>query len=220
MTIADLIQMPCVILSVGKTESGKTHMIKYLLKCLAMKGRFNYGCVISSTLFEGEWDCVPEQNRAFPTQARKYICRIIKYQKRWKEQGILMHSFIVLDDCIGAINFNDALWTQIVTTLRHYGVTLFVNTQYYCKLPAVFRSQAGYIFFMKMLNDRELRAAYEGCFPFMKYREFKEFVKERTGDHKCIFVDNKCSSNCTRDMYKIIKAPQYIIPFTLIFNYY
>jgi hypothetical protein len=216
--ITDSLQIPGITLIIGKTQSGKSHLLKYLLKALYLEGRFSFGCVVSMTSqFTNDWDCIPRNFHLTPDRTEDYLKKsLLPKMAQLKSAGYYVPAFIILDDCLGELKWNDAFWTQVATTVRHYNISLFITTQYLKKIPSVIRSQCSQYFFLKMMNQLELKGAYEQCFSMsMKYDQFVNFIFENTKNFKAIFVNNHSLDN--ENLYQVIQAPPRIMPFYMRF---
>jgi len=207
MSISYLLQIPGITLVIGKTQSGKSHLLNYIIKNLYFEGYFKFGVVISSTsLFNDEWTCVSKNFHIVPDRAEQYLKSLLIKMAKYKQLKINVPGFIIIDDCLGALKWRDDFWTQIACTIRHYNLSLFITTQYLNKVPSVIRSQCSQYFFLKMLNMRELKSAYEQCFSmFFKFNDFIKFVAENTKYYNAIYVNNHSLNN--DDIIKIIQAP-------------
>jgi len=90
----DIIKTPCLITFFAKKFSGKSSTMRYVLHSLIKAGRFDYGFVISPTgIFNGDWDC------------------ILNMQKKLISMGQPKNAFLILDDCVGSVNFNSKFST-------------------------------------------------------------------------------------------------------------
>jgi len=215
--LSQLFKIPSHTVIVGKTDSGKSHILKLIIKIYVHKVYFHLEQLLTTTSFNGDWDCIPKDFHINPNNAEAYIKQLLIILKKLKLQGITVHGFLIIDDCLASLSWNDSLWTKVATTIRHYGVSLFITTQYFLKLPPVIRTQASQLIFMKMFVNKELKACWESCFPFMKYSEFIDFIRKNTQKYSAIFVNNHAQTNNDSELYKIIKAPAYIAPFFLKF---
>jgi hypothetical protein len=216
--LIDQLQIPGITLIIGKTQSGKSHLLRYLMKCLWLNGSFAFGCIISLTSqFTHDWDCIPKRFHLTPDKAEHYLKTILlPRMAQIKARGINMPSFILIEDCLGELKWNDSFWTQLATTVRHYNISLFLTTQYLKKIPSVIRSQCSQYFFLKMMNQLELKGAYEQCFSMvMDYKTFLQFILENTQNYKSIFVNNHSLDNS--DIVQVIQAPNSISPFYMRF---
>src|SRR5690242_9160553 len=133
---------------------------------------------------------------------------MFNYHDMVQKQGIDLQSILIIDDCLGAIKWGDDFWTQVVTTCRQFGISIWIITQYLNKIPPVVRASTSYYFFLKMISKRELDACYEQCFPWMTKDEFNKFIQTYTEGYQAIMVDNKTQSNDPKSMYKIVQAPK------------
>ena len=105
-----------LILFYGRTGCGKSSLMRHLIWLLSVREkRFNHGWVISPTAFNGDYDWMPS-DKVMPEFSEDIIEQILAFQKRCLKPG-----FLILDDCIGHINFGSQLWARLATSGRHYG---------------------------------------------------------------------------------------------------
>lgn len=201
--MADLIT-PSIILLSASPGSGKSYMIKYLLKTLCAKGRFELGLVFCQTVFNEGYDYLPK--KAVSMYNENKLKKFILSQKKLIEEGNPRDAFLILDDCIGAIKWNSDLWTHIITTFRHYRITIFISTQYVYKIPPVVRACAFYSFVYSPQEGRTINALWETFGMTMSKQQFTDMLIQNTGNYYAILIDNK--QNDASQRYKKIKAPQ------------
>ena len=160
-------------------------------------------------------DYIPSKYHIKPSDCEEFLeTKLFNTLSKYISKGYTsFNGFIIIDDCLGSINWNLPIWTKIFSTIRHYKLSIFVLTQYLHKVSPIVRTQAASYIFLKMLNWNELKAAYDCAFNYMTFDAFKDFVKFNTNNYNCIFVNNHSTSN--DNIYKIIKAPEFIYPFTL-----
>jgi hypothetical protein len=121
---------------VGKSERGKTHMLRYLLYhgCSRVNDPFQFGLIFVRTKFKSAYK--------FHKLARPYVrvyegflletlkAYVRNLEQRYKKYGKLEPSFLVFDDLVGVLN-NDNSWFQnFIGTYRHYNITIFIAVQY------------------------------------------------------------------------------------------
>ena len=165
------------LLFIGKSFSGKSHLSKYLLYRLALAKKFHYAALISTT-GQFNWTCIPNNWMFKPSQCQQLLSRMFNYHDHLQKQGIQLQGILIIDDCLGAINFRDEFWTQVVTTCKQFGISIWIITQYLNKVPPVIRASTSYYFFLKMISKRELDACYDQCFPWISKSEFDKFIQK------------------------------------------
>jgi hypothetical protein len=211
------IEYPANLLFIGKTNTGKSHMAKFLLyACTAGRKQslFNYGVVISNTIHVNpDWNCVPKGFQVTPAQSEDMIKKVVAKQTQYPQ----LKAFIIIDDSIGCIDWNAPHIQQLYTTGRHYRISIFTISQYLYSLKPIIRNMTSYYFLLKTITQRDLKAYYEQCFSFMKYQEFLQFVQHKTDNYGCILVDSKTNSNDPNQMISVVRAPAQIPNFYLNF---
>src|SRR5271156_1373296 len=121
--IAELLRLDINILIIGASNSGKTYLSKYIVKSL-FGNKVDYFIVISPTIYNGDWDCIPPQYQFAPQDEKTIenaIQNVINYQIKHIKDDI--HVEIIIDDSIGAIKFNSPFFTKLYA-YRHPKITL------------------------------------------------------------------------------------------------
>jgi hypothetical protein len=121
---------------VGKSERGKTHMLRYLLYhgCSRENDPYQFGLIFVRTKFKSAYK--------FHKLARPYVriyegflletlkAYVRNLEQRYKKYGKLEPSFIVFDDLVGVLNNDNAWFQNFIGTYRHYNITIFIAVQY------------------------------------------------------------------------------------------
>ena len=92
-------------------KTDENTMIKYIMRCLAHK--FQHGMVFTSTLFTSSYSYLPSKVVSFFNMNK--LKRFIKYQKQQVIKNNNVVAFLILDDIVGCINFNDKIWSMLFT---------------------------------------------------------------------------------------------------------
>lgn len=214
-TITDLLKQDININILGKRNTGKSHLTKYIIKNLFIKSMIDYVIVISATLYTGYWDCIPKKYQYYPKDAEIAIKKVLTFQKAHKNENI--HALIILDDCLGGIKFNDNFYTSLYTTCRHAKTTIITIAQYPKKLPPLIRDNADFLFILKQNGKDALESIHLDYFYFMSNEQFFKYINDNTNDYKFIMIDLRTKSTNDNDIYKIGRAPADIGNFTLEF---
>jgi hypothetical protein len=207
------LKTPALIGFYGKKFTGKSHLLKYIIRALCTTGRFDYGFVISTTAFNGAYDWMPE-GYVLDHFMEDFVIRLLAYQKANSEKK----AFLVLDDCIGSVKFNSPIWDKLAISGRHYRLTIMYTTQRPVKIPPVMRENSEYVFLLKTqdIASREcLWKQYAGGIP---KAQFFKIMDKSTQDYGAIMIDNQSQSNKATDMLKRVRAPATIKPFKLEFK--
>lgn len=198
------IHTPSIMLFVAGPESGKTHLIKYMMYRLVGKGVFVRGIVFCPTYaLNNSYNYIPE-SYVYPRYEDEYLKNFLRYQRDNKQKP----AFLILDDCIGSLNFNSKIISHLFTCYRHYNLTIFLSTQYIYKIPPVIRECATFAFIFFTSNMRSIEALQQTYFTDISKDQTLQFITNNCNEKgKFILVLNQNQQN----KYIISKAPA-IIP--------
>jgi hypothetical protein len=130
-------------------------------------------------------------------------------QKQMIQMGTPKNAFLILDDCVGSVNFNSKLWDVLATTARQYNITIIVTFQRFKKCPPVIRQNSEYVFVLKMIDDPSLQVLHEELgSSFADYKQFKAFIIRNTENYQCVMINNNTPNTAINNMFSILKAPQ------------
>jgi len=200
---------PSIILISAGPGSGKTNLIKYILCDLFSKKKLFYGIVFCPTSFNDSYSFLPSKY-IYSQYDEDVVINLINLQiKQIKSNNQAKPCFIVFDDMIGSINFNSHLFSKLVSTFRHYNVTLIFSVQYLYKVSPVLRECVSLFITFYQPTKRSIEAIYDTYMnEFESYNECKEFIQNQTKDYKFIMVitnekpENKYVISCAPLMNK------------------
>ena len=115
---------------------------------------------------------------------RALLQKIIRYQSSPNAGRMLL----ILDDCIGSLNFNHAEVSQLFTTYRHLKCTIMLSSQYIYKVPPLIRECAKYAFLFAQRTMRSMEALFDsyGASKFSKKNEFIKFLRKNTENYNTL----------------------------------
>jgi hypothetical protein len=210
------LQIPYLLIINGTQGSGKSHLIKYLMRENFLgPNKFDYGIVFSNTAWEhGSWDYLPE-NFVYEEFNESALTNLMKLQKENHKKGIKTNAFVIFDDCLDdAEQFTGASIKKLSTQLRHYNITIIISTQYPHLVPPRLRANSMYSIFFNIGSGRRgkdsLFQAYGGM--FKDFTTFNEYYNNNIKDHKFIMY------NKDEDKYCTYRCPETIPPFIFKYN--
>ena len=180
-------------LFIAMSNSGKTFLQRHLLKQMTDCKRFKWVYVISPTKFNHEWtDIVGDKNVAdeFDEAA---IMRLLKHLAKIAEKGKQNPGLLILDDCMGSVQFHNKIFAKLASTGRHYaGLTVWASFQYYFKVPTVMRENAAYLFMLNQVNMKVAKALLEekANLVYENARELKDEFKRRTDNYGVVVIQS------------------------------
>ncbi len=214
LEILGIIQRPFSAIINGKSGSGKSHVLRYIMREISKSDKpFDYGVVMSNTAWEGSFDYIPKKY-IYEDFNEDVIKNLIKLQKNNLEKKIQKQAFIILDDCCSENEFTNNVIKKLFVMGRHYNISTILTTQYVHLVPPVLRSNSFYnLFFNIGEGYRELQSVYQAYGGrFTSYSDFKEFYYNNIRCHKFIMW------NCQKDNYQVYRVPQKIPYFKLSYN--
>lgn len=195
----------------GKSNSGKSHLVRWLMREISIHNPFSYGIVMSNTAFEGSFDYIPNKY-IFEDFNEDIIRNVIKIQKKNIERGYKNRAFIVLDDCCSQNEFMNPVLKKLAVMGRHYFISIILTSQYTNLIPPTLRSNSNFSIYYDIGEGvREMRAVYESYGQrFKSYDEFRQFYYKNIENHQFIMY---CDSE-----YKVFRCPEKIPQFKITFN--
>lgn len=195
---------PSIIIINGSPGSGKTNLLKYLLVSAFKKNQLAYGIVFCPTAFNQSYNYL-DNKYVFTGYNEEVLINLMNVQiQQLKNNNKCNPSFVVFDDCIGTIDFGSSFFNQLISTYRHYNLTLIFSTQYLYKLTTLIRSCCTYFITFNESIKRNIQAIYETFMgEFDTYNLCKKFIQEHCKDYKFIVVLCNKSDN----KFLVCKAP-------------
>ena len=212
----------------GKSFSGKTHMMKSMLKTI--KNRFDKVYIFCHTYqiyCDGDYCYVPQQN-AYTELRPDVISKVFEEQKelyiennKRKKKRNIPNILMIFDDIISENEVRHCqVFNQLYIEGRHYGITVIVNSQSISGgtgIPKIIRDNTNYVvsFFVPSQYDRELLLKQYGS--ILHWKQGDEYFRNITADkYHCVVFD--CIKTEAREysemMYKYC-APEKTPNFTI-----
>lgn len=121
---------PCFIVLIGKPKSGKTYAVKSLMAQFQKHQPFTFGIVWTGTKFNNAYDFLPD-NRVMETYSEDSLLGYIDVlKKKQKASGKPNKpNFLILDDLMGIVKWNDTRIVNWTGNFRHTNTTVFVTAQ-------------------------------------------------------------------------------------------
>jgi len=201
---------PFIAIFCAKPDSGKTYKSRYicqeLMKPAPSQNKYwDKGSkaideiyAYSSTKVNGDYAWLPETQTSdhFDENA---LNKLIDYQngrrdpKTKKCPGIA----VMLDDMVGAIDWESKWMKHLFATHRHYGIYLFAMTQYIRAIPAFLRRTANYVFVWPQPDDESWGIIIKTWFPWriMTDRLPKDTKKTKQIDATIDFIEETLEVN-------------------------
>lgn len=191
------INHPSCITLTGANGSGKSHLIKYIIKSMD----FEVIIIFTNTSFTGAYDY---QNNIICLNTIDYDVKLKKIMNIQKKKSVKL--LTIYDDVAGSIKDSKVLKT-FISQNRHFNTTIIFSAQYYSMISTYMReiSQYDIIFDIKTLSS--LKGVYENYFvnDFDTFIEFKKKIKNLLKKYHFLFSDKE------KGIKTIMLCPSHII---------
>jgi hypothetical protein len=209
------LKWPHLACFVAKRNSGKSHLMKYLLYNEARRQSFKTVFVISPTSFNGEWDILVGKKNVSNIYSPTWLENLLTAQSKLVKKKKPNEMLLILDDCVGSAKFNDEVMTKIAIAGRHYKLTCWISSQGYTKIPPLIRTNCDYMFIMNKIPRPVIERCLEEFPPdrddISNWRSLSDYAAKVTRDYGVLLIDN--SGGCTKHMR--IRAPASIPVFKI-----
>ena len=178
---------------VGTCGSGKSYLIKYMLR--SMRRSFNFVVVFSNTAgFTKDYEFLNEIGMPHAIHSSLNIetitAKVMEIQKKNRLQNRLRNVLIIFDDCFGNVG-NSKIFKNLVSTYRHYNISIIFSTQYVSGATTFLREISNYVVIFNQRTQNALRLTYENYFAadYENFNEFKQHFKNSLLDYHFYFID-------------------------------
>ena len=182
---------------VGFCGSGKSTMIKNLIEALMVKKQLDYVGVFSNTsAFTDDYDFLKDHkdlrsNLFTSVNADKTIGKIMKIQKVNREKNQKKQIILIFDDIFGTLK-DSKTFKDLVSTYRHYNISVIFSVQYITGIASYLRELSQYIVIFDQRTLHSLKLCYESYFQDVEtFNDFKKLFKAKLQNFKFFFIDRK-----------------------------
>lgn len=186
---------PVIIAAVGEPRSGKSTLIKALIRYWAQAKYFKWILVITGSKFNGDFDFIKNDAAVWDgydeERFKKFFDKLKKRAEILKKTGKkLPKSIIVLDDVMGTLSNSD-WFKSTVTRFRHYNVTLIIAAQYAAEskgCSTIFKACVDIAFMFPSLMANQVAAMHRSWGGWYKNEDdFKALIMDvMQVDHRCL----------------------------------
>ena len=194
------------ILIASKRASGKTVLIRNILKYLLDKYEYDFIILFSDTAkFNGDYKFIDEKLIFKTDELEDKIGRLLKIQEKNITNDKIVNGLILLDDV--KIHAKSKELINLSSMGRHFKITVVISIQYPKQLiSSAIRNNLDYIFYSD-LGELALRAIYESIHIPYSFKDFQRFTDDNNNNYQFIFYDGRTQNKNER--LKIIKAQEY-----------
>jgi hypothetical protein len=211
-----------IMVFVGKPKSGKSFMIRALMKQFGRQGIFKFGKVFSGTgKINTDYDFMPEggvDGDFSEAKLQTYIGKLTKWCEDHKGKK-LPPNFLILDDLLGILRPNSGVFSHLISMHRHLSLTIIIVSQYLVKVVSTtLRELTNHAFMFRSQFKNTRQALFNGFGQICENEEeflrlYDDAVKEK---HACLKYTADAPS--VAEAYISYKAPTDDKPFTLKFE--
>ncbi len=202
----NFIKTPFSLTLTGHCGSGKSHLIRYLIKSFQQNLFFDFICVFSQTAnFTDDYTFLKETETKSgifsPMYANEKINQLMRIQKKNREANIKKNVLIVFDDCFGIVK-DSKVFKDLISTHRHYNFSIAFSTQYITGSSGYLREICQYAAIFEQRSATSLKLCWESYFQeFATLKEFKIFFKNKLPKYHFFFVNRADNTK------RIMKCP-------------
>jgi hypothetical protein len=192
----NFIKLPFIVNIAGHCGSGKSYFISYMVRSLA--NSFNCICVFSNTaLFTDDYAFLQALNKpelktfVFSSlQAEETIKKIMAIQKKNRQSDCKRNVLIIFDDIFGSIK-DSKVFKDLVSTFRHYNISIVFSAQYITASASYLREISNYIVIFHQRTLNALKICYENYFiaDYENFNSFKQDFAKKLQKFNFYFID-------------------------------
>ena len=199
-----IIKTPCLLTCYAKRNSGKSHLLKHLLKDCMKRKKFNWILIFSATKFNGEWTDIVGEKSVYDDFNPEMVNALLENQAKLVKKKKAKPGLLLFDDMIGTTNFKSDIISKIAIASRHFLISCWITAQYVTKMPPLIRQNSDIVLVLNSVNERIARIIYEE-FPTTSFKSWKDvetYFNENTKNYGCVLINN--SQECH---YSFVRAP-------------
>lgn len=183
-------KIPFILVAVGKPNSGKSHLLKYLAYEMIESGKMDSIYLFGGSVLSGNYDYLPEGY--YGNYNEEEFKNILLWQIERVEKGEAKNIMIVFDDVMNLVNqFKSNLFRKIISEFRHYKISFVFSLQYLKSVPPLMRECSTHCVLFRTGNKLSLDAIHENFMNEMKNsKEVREFINKITKEkYSFLFID-------------------------------
>lgn len=202
------IKAPFTINIAGYCGSGKSVCIKYIVQSFMASDKFDCILVFSSTgNFTKDYEFLKQydvKSAVLSTLVvEEKMRQVMKIQKSNRENNKRTNVLIICDDIFGSIK-DSKVFKDLVSTHRHYNISLIFSIQFISGAATFLREICQYVIIFDQRTKTSLQACYENYFmgEFENFKEFKDHFTKKLAKYHFFFIDRS-----TTEKPKIMVCP-------------
>lgn len=207
------INYPSISCLCAEPKSGKSHLIKYMIYNATQENKY-FDYVVVFTMTPEDYTYV-DGKYVHTNFTEDKLKKIMRLQKRFKEQGRNINALLVFDDVIGTIKFEKPLFTELNSRYRHYNLSIYYTTQYPTNLPQVLKNCATYAMVFRQTNVYAIRSLYTtfGTTSFKTMELFTQCIETACVNFAFLLIHKMADEMKGEKKVRVCRAPQQIPDF-------
>lgn len=184
-------EKPQVMTFVGACGKGKSFLLRNLIKQFSKQGVFKFGLVFSSTEFNPDYDFMPKgsvHGNYSEASLKRYMDKLKNYLEE-NPGSKLPPNFLILEDLLGILKTNSSIFSNLISTYRHYNMSIFITSQYLVKnVSTLLRELTRTAFIFKTRFKNSQVALFESFGQLCESQdEFNQMLDDATKDkYSCL----------------------------------
>ncbi len=197
------IKQGAFILITSKRASGKSVLVRELIKNLLDKYEYSFMVLFSDTAkFNGDYDFINNEFIFTTEDIENKLDKILKIQEKNVKAKKNINGLILLDDV--KLHAKSKKLMDLSSMGRHFKLTCILSTQFPKQIVGtIIRNNLDYLIYSDC-GEISLKAIYESIHIPFNFREFKEFTQKNNHSYQFIMYDGRSQNRDER--IKIIKA--------------
>ena len=197
------LELPFLATVCGRRGSGKTNLVRWLLRTIARCGQVRDVWVFTSTAFTGAWQETVGESRVYENFDEELLNGILQRQAAARAAGRPNEALLILDDVLGSMSFTSSVWKLLASTGRHYNLSVILVSQHYHAIPPLVRLNSDYFVVLGPTSERAWRSAYQEFAPTKTWQELKATGEKAVATlGQALVVDQRSPPHL-----KVIRAP-------------
>lgn len=192
-----LLKTPFTLNIAGSCGSGKSFFIKYLVSSFQYSQQpFDCIMVFSNTgQFTQDYEFLDRYKHAGVFNALDYeekLKKIMEVQKMNRQRDKCTRVLLIFDDIFGTVK-DSKKFKDLVSTHRHYNISLIFSVQHVCGTAAYLREISQYLVIFDQKTKQSLQVCYENYFigEFDNFTTFKNYFKNKLQKYHFFFIDRQ-----------------------------
>lgn len=201
------ITLPFVLNVAGFCSSGKSHMVRYLI--MSFKNEFDCVVVISNTAsFTQDYEFLKDmkiKHFIFGTlDFENKIKSIMAIQKKNRLNNVSRKILIIFDDIMASVR-DCKIFKDLISTYRHYNISIVFSTQYISASASYVREISNYIVIFNQRTKNALKLCFENyfCDTFETFTEFNNHFSKALEKYAFYFIDR------SKNLKLILRCPSF-----------